>query len=108
MPIPRFRPEPDLKIELGIRNQREFRRGMRDRADIAAVAVRAVAPVGDPKNSRMPGYYKRRIKARGPRVHALDVMWHLIEFGSVNNETYAPLRRGILAAGFDFKPSPMP
>lgn len=101
MPTPRFRPEPDLKIELGIRSQREFRMGMRERADLAAAVIEAVAP-------ERTGYYRRRIKARGDRVWSEDVFWHLVEFGSINNPAYGPLRRGLMTAGFDFKPSPRP
>ena len=28
-----------------------------------------------------------------------DAIWHIIEFGSVNNPPYAPIRRGVIAAG---------
>lgn len=34
-----------------------------------------------------------------PAIHTTDNFWHLIEFGSVNNQAHAPLRRGIRAAG---------
>lgn len=29
-------------------------------------------------------------------------LWHLVEFGSVNNQAYAPIRRGADAAGLAF------
>ena len=33
------------------------------------------------------------------RILSTDPFWHLIEWGSVNNPAYAPLRRGARAAG---------
>lgn len=66
-----------------------------------AASVRRVAP-------DETGYYKRRIRAQGSRVVALDPFWHLVEFGSANNHPYAPLRRGTLAAGLRLVTSPRP
>jgi hypothetical protein len=41
------------------------------------------------------------VDGRGPfgRVLSVDFAAHLVEFGSVNNPTYAPLRRGVEATG---------
>lgn len=33
------------------------------------------------------------------RIGSDDPFWHLVEFGSANNPTYAPLRRGVERAG---------
>jgi len=93
--------EPAHGFEPGIRAQGDYRRGMRERAVIAAEFVEAAAP-------RRTGYYERRIRARGSRVYAEDPFWHLVEFGSVNSVAYAPLRRGVVAAGLRFDPSPPP
>lgn len=60
--------------------------------EIAAQA-RRVAPVGD------TGHYKRSLKTKGPIAYTDDPFGHLVEFGSVNNPAYAPLRRATRAAG---------
>lgn len=52
---------------------------------------------------RATGYYARRIVSGVVptddgwvgRVGSEDPFWHLVEFGSVNNPAYAPLRRGL-------------
>lgn len=75
---------------------REFRRKV---TKVAAQAVRDAAP-------EQTGYYKRRVRARGYSVVVLDPFWHLVEFGSTNNPTYAPLRRGIRAVGLRLDQSP--
>jgi hypothetical protein len=49
------------------------------------------------------GFYEEhfilRSLARGYRVGNTDPFAHLVEWGSVNNEPYAPLRRGVAASG---------
>lgn len=59
------------------------------------------------------GYYKERFTmvragARGYRVGNRDFAAHLVEWGSVNNEPYAPLRRGVAAAGLRLHEAPKP
>lgn len=39
-------------------------------------------------------------------VETTDPFWHLIEFGSVHNPAYAPLRRGARAAGVRLEETP--
>jgi hypothetical protein len=62
----------------------------------AAAEARSIAPV-------VTGAYKRSIWAdRGTfevTVGSHDPFGHMIEWGSINNEAYAPIRRGVLAAG---------
>lgn len=73
---------------------------------VRAGAVREFVEANAPERT---GYYKRRIKARFARVWAEDKsFWHLAEYGSINNPAYAPLRRGVIAAGLRFEPSPAP
>lgn len=36
-------------------------------------------------------------------VYSTDPFWHLIEFGSVNNPPYAPMRRAVLRRGLRFR-----
>lgn len=68
---------------------------LRTAAGVARIEIRAAAP-------HKTGYYRRHLSARGTRVLIGDPFWHLVEFGSVNNPPYAPVRRGIRAAGLTF------
>lgn len=88
----RFEPGPRARWEREIRAQPTFDTAMHLRARELATAVRAVAP-------DETGYYRRRIRVIGNSVVATDPFGHLVEFGSVNNPAYAPLRRGTLAVG---------
>lgn len=84
---------PNPLFEEEVETTPQFKRGMWDITDDGAAAVRRAAPV-------RTGYYRHHVKAIGTRIRTLDVFWHLVEFGSVNNPPYAPLRRGLRAAGF--------
>lgn len=70
-------------------------------ANLVASAARQLAPV-------RTGHYQRSIRtsvevdAKGRpfgRVHADDIAAHIVEWGSVNNPAYAPLRRAAEALG---------
>lgn len=65
-----------------------------------------VAEIAEDIAPKKTGYYARRIRHLGARVQARDPFWHLVEFGSVKNTAYAPLRRAVIAAGLKLKPSP--
>lgn len=74
-------------------------------ANQLASAARQVAP-------DRTGHYKRSIRTSTEvdehgrpfgRVHADDIAAHLIEWGSVNNPAYAPLRRGAEQLGLKVK-----
>lgn len=67
-----------------------------------AASVRIVAPRG------RTGDYARSIVVRGGEVHSVSPWWHLVEYGSVNNSAYAPLRRGTRAAGLALREAPKP
>ncbi len=95
----KYVPNPAFLTEL--QQQPEHDKGMRTITKSAAKSVRAVAP-------HKTGYYKRRVKAIGTRIRTLDVMWHLVEYGSKNNRPYSPLRRGLRAVGIRFVPDPKP
>jgi len=95
----RYRPNPAFEEE--IRAQPQHEKGMRTITKGVAKAVRNVAP-------ERTGYYKRRVKADGTKVRARDVFWHLVEFGSIRNPPYGPLRRGVIAAGLRFVRRPKP
>lgn len=52
---------------------------------------------------RATGYFINHLGIRGKdRVVSRDNFTHLIEFGSVNNPAYAPIRRGVREAGLRF------
>lgn len=79
-------------------------RGMRDAAAAIADQVRHEAP-------ERTGYYARRVRhgsgdevdgAATAVVYTLDEFWHLVEYGSLTNHPYAPMRRGVEAAGARF------
>lgn len=56
------------------------------------------------------GYYKRRfsvVKYRnGFRVWNKDPFAHLVEWGSVNNVAYSPIRRAVHASNLRYVPNP--
>ena len=85
-----FRRNPAFHAE--IRSEPEFTAHMRATATQVAVQARAGAPV----HTR---YYRRHIRPDGTHVVAGDPFSHLVEWGSANNPPYAPLRRGVRAAG---------
>ncbi len=39
------------------------------------------------------------------KITTSDAIWHIIEYGSVNNPPYAPIRRGVIAAGLHWNGS---
>jgi hypothetical protein len=68
-------------------------------------AVEEEAMRASPLGSDFVGYYgrfKTIVRRLTGTVGNTDVAAHLIEFGSVNNPAYAPLRRGVQAAGLRF------
>jgi hypothetical protein len=71
-------------------------------AVVIAGEIRRAAPIGQGPDA---GHYKRSIRSKGPVVYSTDPFAHLVEWGSVNNPAYAPLRRGVLAAGLRLDPS---
>lgn len=90
----------DRNFEGGIRQQAEFQAAMRATAAVVKESVDAAAP-------DRTGYYKRSLKVVGTSVVSTDPFAHLVEWGSRNNPPYAPMRRGVLALGLRFDPSPL-
>lgn len=95
----KYRPNPLFEKE--VQAEPEHQKGMEKVTKGVARSIRRVAP-------ERTGYYKRRVRASGRKVVARDPFWHLIEFGSVNNPPYSPLRRGLLAAGLRLVKRPKP
>jgi len=95
---------PDPNLEQNLRDMSEMRRARLAVADQVVAAAEATAP-------ERSGRYKRSLRAvsSGAEVRAEsdDPAAHLIEFGSINNEAYAPLRRGAERVGrYDEAPKP--
>lgn len=94
-----FRPNSRARAQL--ERDPAYRQLRRHAARAAAGAARAIAPVG------RTGDYQDSIDDReyGDEVvvESTDPFAHLVEFGSVNNPAYAPLRRGVRAAGLDLR-----
>jgi hypothetical protein len=90
----RFKPNPALvpELEAGA----AFQALLEGKAGEVRSGAEAAAPVHT-------GHYKDRFYqsklARGYRVGNTDFAAHIVEWGSVNNPPYAPLRRGVQAAG---------
>lgn len=76
-----------------------YRAGMALKAKIAAEAVRQAAP-------HNTGAYARSITTNGNVVLSNDPFAHLIEWGSSKNSAYAPMRRGVRAAGLRLTEDP--
>lgn len=98
----RFTPNPRFAEEL--RRDPEYRRFTMGAAQAAA----------DVAKQHMPGDEAFMMNGAQPHAESTDdgaalVLegpgWGLIEFGSRNNAPYAPLRKGIEAAGMTYKPT---
>ena len=79
-----------------IRAQDSYRAAMYDAAKEVATSVRRNTPRGSGAASRSIVITR---DGNTYRVGSTDPFFHLIEFGSINNPAYAPLRRGVLTAG---------
>ena len=87
---------PDRGLEQQLGTSLEIRNLQVQVGDRVAAAVRQSSP-------RLRGDYIRSIQSDVAledgrwvaRVGSTDWKWHLMEFGSAHNPTYAPLRRGL-------------
>ena len=74
------------------------------------VVAREIVDIGEVIAPEGTGYYKTQFQARPFRrwwrAQNNDPFAHLVEWGSVNNRAYAPMRTAIRAAGVAFKPGP--
>jgi hypothetical protein len=107
----RFVTNPALVAEL--ETEPDLHAMLWEEAEKVKVMVEAIAPVGnsDP-GARGAGYYKRHVVVVEDKgqvcVGDTDFAAHFVEWGSVNNPPYAPIRRGVRAAGLDLRESPKP
>lgn len=97
-----FIPNPDFEREF--KAELSVKAAMLERAQVVKGVVEQIAPEG------YTGDYADLIVAgedeEGAYVASTDFAGHIVEFGSVNNEAYAPLRRGVISAGLSFSPLP--
>lgn len=99
----RFRPNRNAEAEL--RRERRFMPALRD----AGENVKRHAEAMSPRGTSARGVATRfRVVEDGDRVRVIndDAFYHLVEFGSVNNAAYAPMRRGVRAAGLRLDEDP--
>lgn len=79
-------------------------------ATAVARGAGAVAPKGGPAKGVAESYKATKAEEDQRGVYATaytdDIAGHLVEWGSINNPPYAPLRRGAERAGFRVKPAP--
>lgn len=70
----------------------------------------AAGTVADHAKLLAPGKEGDYIRADGDKVVFQNPrgVWHLVEFGSVNNPSYGPLRRAVVAAGLRLENAPKP
>lgn len=73
---------------------------------LEAAAARDVLAKAREAAPQRTGYYARHLVADGNRVTSTDPFGHIVEWGSRNSPPYAPLRRGVIAAGLRFDPAP--
>lgn len=99
----KFRPNRNVVAEL--QRQPQHREMLRAKADLVKDAAEHQSPIGE-TGDYIHGFVvtlpagSRAVRAR---VGNTDFAAHLIEWGSVNNPPYAPLRRGVRAAGLRLK-----
>lgn len=89
-----FRPRKTFERE--VRQQPQYKAAMAERAEVLGHVIQAAAPYNT-------GYYYRRVRARGNKVYTRDFFWFLVEWGSVNNPPYAPVRRSVRALGMRYE-----
>lgn len=85
-----FRPNPRFHAEL--QKDPQVRDELAKVANVAAGQVKSITP-------HAPGSVTVSDQGDTVTLGSDDPFFHLVEWGSVNNPPYAPLRRGIRAAG---------
>jgi hypothetical protein len=103
--VSRFKRNPGLVKQLA--REPWAREMLRENAE----AVEREAKRNSPLGSSFVGYYDRfvtRVHRDSATVGNQDFAAHLVEWGSINNPAYAPLRRGVAAAGLEFADTDKP
>jgi hypothetical protein len=87
-----FRPNPDFDEE--IKEDEDYKKVVLGLGQVLAAEIKAVAPRGETAD-----YVDSIESDEDGSVGTTDPFGHLVEWGSVNNPAYAPIRRGVSAAG---------
>jgi hypothetical protein len=92
----RFERNPAFHSE--IEETARFQKGL------SAIASRAAREI-NAQNSRRYHGHAGHASSPGARIVLGDSLWHIIEFGSVNNPPYAPIRRafGVMGLRLDIR-----
>jgi hypothetical protein len=102
-----FLPNPKFLEEL--MGEGDFHDGLVETAEAVADNAKTAMPRGmDERRGHIADAFE--VVEDGDQVFVvnLDSFFHLAEWGSINNPVYAPLRRGVQAAGLRLEESPKP
>lgn len=99
----RFRrnPRADAELRRQIAHRRALEGAARDAKSKAEAIARSLGGTGDTARR-----FEVVVEGDEVRLVNTDPFFHLTEFGSVNNPPFAPLRRGVRAAGLDLQEHP--
>jgi hypothetical protein len=89
----RFVPDPNFAAQLEAETAPTRAEAAREALRHAQAIARGLGGTGD---------YARSLAADGDRLLTDDPAGHLIEWGSINNPPYAPLRKAVEAVGAHF------
>ena len=99
-----FRPNRQARAQLA--RQPEHKKFLREQAERVKDSAERESPIGETGD-----YIDRFVIVELPtrmRVTNHDFAWHLVEFGSVNNPPYGPLRKGVRRAGLRLEENDKP
>ena len=85
------------QVRSQLARQPEHKKFLREQAERVKDSAERETPIGETGDT-IDRYVITEYPTR-MRVGNTDPFFHLTEFGSVNNPTYAPLRRGVRRAG---------
>lgn len=101
----RFIPSPIAAVAGALEGEELYDAGIESVAEHVKKEVESVAPIGASGNY----HHSIEVDKEHNRVQTVDPFGHLVEWGSINNQPYAPLRKGVLASGLrlveDSKPT---
>jgi hypothetical protein len=99
-----------MAFSFNMLNVEAIAKGIAGEAAFQAFAGSTAKDVADHAKEIAPGDEDQYIRSEGDRVLYQNPrgVWHIVEFGSVNNPAYSPLRRAVVAAGLRLENAPKP
>lgn len=91
--------QPNLNLAREIERSPEYRAAIGEIAADVKDSVERQSPIGETGDYIHSIVVIPRGPSARPKVATRDPFGHLVEWGSQNNPPYAPLRRGVRAAG---------